>query len=65
MSARVIAPQDFAVSSVTWSVSDDRVATVSTQGVVLAVRAGTIGVRAVLRNNKGGTAQGVATLHVH
>jgi uncharacterized protein YjdB len=64
MSARVIYPQDWGQSTVTWSVSDDKVATVSSEGVVLAIRAGTIGVRATLRNNKGNVAQGVATLHV-
>ena len=64
MSASVLVPQDFGSVSVTWAVSDDEVATVSSEGIVTGLAAGSIGVRATLMNNKGQWTQGVATLHV-
>src|SRR5262245_58804147 len=60
MSASVVIPQDFGSVSVTWEVSDDEIATVSSEGIVTGLANGSIGVRATLINGKGQRAQGVA-----
>lgn len=64
MTATLLVPRDWRVVNVDWLVSDSTIAEVSSIGLVRARRAGIVGVAARLRFDRGGTASGMATVHV-
>lgn len=58
----VVAPEDATDKSVTWTSSDSNVATVSDEGVVTAVNAGTVTITATANDGSGVTAECVVEI---
>ena len=64
MSAYVVSPTDWQTVRIEWDSSDPAAASVSATGMVVGLRKGDLGIRAVLYKGDGLAAQGVATVHI-